>query len=701
MQIHRVGPATFPRLATAALTDLVPENPTDAYVAAVRDVYLYPKSEARQATPLTELRQQLPEKDWKTLQEIPYQTADGLTRTSNFYLSPKTLDLMAADRGWEVAPDGHAVAEVVVIGAGPGGLATAYHLAEKGVNVLTLESGFAGQAFSDAGAQSVHCIRTDRQQSSLIRTGNDQEDLAVSLGLPASLSHIAAHARRAREAYAERTGHEISGVVQGADHDTSVPTPRGELFEHFVEVAQHLACDSDHSMLIEKAPVKTLKRQPDGKFLLETANGHKVYARKVVMATGLVTPGGANSKMMPVLQRLADQNPEQYVMLREDADRVQRNDILNEVLTGVGKRSLILSDRLLGTPEVQLALRQLPPGSHVAMVGSGESAAKGVLEVLYQNPELKVDFYTKAPLEAAQIQVPSENVHPVVLEKAIDDRDFGRQSLERFKEFGTPITPRTMIQLLDLQAAGQVEILELGKYFDENSVRLTANGDGTTEIGIADPEVTENLRLRRAEWAAQGLATAPAAESTRASMIISATGYNREELRNTPLVEQLLAQNLMEICRDPRQGLVGQPLTSGLVSSNCGDVACNTSAALTNAADSTIPGMAVRGRRLAEFLAEELHPGTGARPASTRGVDYVNDFDHEDFRGIARYRGLAPEWVAQADPNSTADRNLRAFPSPDIFLRGLANSHELTVAEQITLASAKNLVNRMGDANFA
>lgn len=684
------------RLATAALTDLVPENPTDAYVKAVRDVYLYPKSSAQTAAPLTELRQQLPPADWKTLQEIPYQTADGLTRTSNFYLAPKTLDLMAADRGWEIAPDGHAVAEVVVIGAGPGGLATAYHLAEKGVKVLTLEGGFAGQAFSDAGAQAVHCIRTDRQQSSVIRTGNSQEDLAVSLGLPASLAHIAPHARQAREAYTRRTGHDISaGVVAGADDDTSVPTPRGELFEHFVEVAQHLACDSDNSMLIEKAPVKTLTRQNDGRFFLETGNGHKVYARKVVMATGLVTQGGANSKMMPVLQRLFEENRENYVMLREDADRVTRNDQLNEVLQGRSQRSLILSDRLLGTPEVQLALRQLPAGSHVAMVGSGESAAKGVLEVLYQNPDLKIDFYTKAPLEAAQIQVPSENVHPVVLEKAIDDRNFGRQTLERFQKFGTPITPRTMVQLLDLQKAGTVQIYELGKYFDEKSVCLTPNGDGTTVISIADPEVSQNLRDRRAEWAAQGLHTTPANEKTHVSMIISATGYDRGELRNTPLVEQMLAQNLMEICTDPQEGLVGQPLTSGLVSSNCADIACNTSAALTNAADSTIPGMAVRGRRLAEFLAEELHPGSGAPQPSRGGVDYVNDFDDTDFRAIARHRGLSPEMLA------SGDENLRTFPSPDGYLRGLAGQQQLTVAEQITLASARNLVSRMGDADFA
>ena len=702
MQVSQHGYLPPPRLVTTAVSDLLDKTTQDPFVAGFRDVYLYPKGDLTQATPLTELRQRLPEADWKALQEAPYQSADGLIRTSNYYLAPKTLDLMAAARGWDQAADGHPIADVVVIGAGPGGLATSYHLAQKGVQVLTLEGGFAGQAFSDGGAQTVHSIRTDRQQSSLIRTGNAAEDQVTSCGLPAGLGQIVAHARHGRESFAQATGHEILGVVEGAPDDGTLPTGRAELFEHFVEVADHLATGPDNSMLIEKAPVTSLKRQ-DGQFCLETARGHKVYARKVVMATGLVTPGGANSKMMPVLQQLADQNPERYVLLREDYDRVAHNEELHQALTGA-PRSLILSDRLLGTPEVQLALRQLPAGAHVAMVGSGESAVKGALEVLSQNPSLKVDFFTKAPLEAAQVQIPTENVHPVVLEKAIDDRDFGRASLERFKNFGTPITPRTMIQLLELQAAGRMQIFEMGAYFDEKSVTLTPQADGTTEISFANPKVRDTLRQRRNDWAAQGLKTdLPVSSNVR--MIISATGYNREELRHTPLVEQMLEQGLMEICSDPQQGLVGQPLTEGLVSSRCPDLACNTSAALTTAADSAIPGMAVRGRRLAEFLASQLPSRPlplQPAPAAEPGLNYASDFSQQDFREIAKYRGLSPQWVASADLRNPEQQNLRTFPDPDRFLRELANSEGdgLSVAEQITLNSARSLIQRLGDATL-
>ena len=107
----------------------------------------------------------------------PQGVADGLYRTTDFYVSPRHLVKKAESLGWDMDKDQAGndvpVADAVVIGAGPGGLSSAFQLARRGARVVTFESETAGHSFSDAGAKPVHHLRTSGYLSNLVRDGFD------------------------------------------------------------------------------------------------------------------------------------------------------------------------------------------------------------------------------------------------------------------------------------------------------------------------------------------------------------------------------------------------------------------------------------------------------------------------------------------------------------------------------------------------
>ncbi len=643
-----------PPLATAPLPELVAPDTQDPYLKAVDDIYLYNKYRPQEGRSLASLRRELSAAEVACLDDLPALTADGLTRNAIHFMGAQTFRGQCEARGWEKVGETPLV-DVVVIGAGPGGLATSYHLAQQGARVVTLEGGYAAQAFSDAGAASVHSMRTDRLLTSLVRTGRALEDLSTVMGLPAGLGQIVAHASAARHQLAERTGHRIDGLPEGVETlDRYQPAARAELFEHFQEVASYLAGGCPNSFLLERSPVVSRQREGDY-FRLKTRAGHELLARQVVLATGLVTPGGANSRPLPVFERLAEAHPERYLTLSKDEDLATHAGLL-------GSRDLILADRLLGRPDVKRALHELPAQSRVAVVGSGESALKGALEVLSQNPTLKVDLFVKAALEPSQVQVPTENFHPVVLEGAPDRPTYGQRSLERFTRFDTPVTPRSMLEALEEVSAGRLRIHEMGAYFDETSVEVEPG-----RIRFRSPEVRAALARQNAAWKAAGLRPEPVPEAIEnVRMVICAAGYDRGAL--APVTDE-----------------------SG--------VSYNSSAVLRTAADSAIPGMAVRGRKLAEELAQRLpvreRPPQAERPENP-GADWAHGYSEEDFQGFVTYRGLAPAWVeSQGGPQETPQFD---FPDPDRFLRELAEREpaSLTPAEKVTLERAYGLVRRMG-----
>ncbi len=688
----RPKPATLasPVPVTLPLNELVGES-ADAFTSQVRDVFLYNKYSPQKAVSLTDLR--LQGEDSQALQcltDLPALSADGLSRTRIHYVAPETFQDICRQRDWEIAPDGSPVADVVIVGAGPGGLATSYHLAQKGARVVTLEGGYAAQAFSDAGAPCVHSMRTDRLLTSLVRTGHALEDLSTVMGLPAGLGQIVAHASQARKLLWETTGHRIQGLPENIESTNRYqPAARAELYEHFQQIANYVAADCPNSFLIERSPVQQIRRDQN-LFYLETSQGHKLYARKLVMATGLVQEGGSNAKSLAILQNLVDEHPEQYLLLQEDQNLIEKAQLMKE------DRQWIVTDRLLGRPEVKLALHQLPGQARVAVVGSGESAIKAALEVLSQNPTLKVDLFSKAPLEAAQVQVPGENFHPVVLEQATRDPGYAEFSKERFARFDTPVTPRSMIEALQEVGAGRLRIHELGSYFDEHSVSIQPSGMNRSSITFTSAEVRANLSKQRQEWESQGLRQPALNQIDNIAMVIQAAGYSREKLPLHPLAQQLQEQALLKM-------QAGQPELDGLTSAACPDLAFNSSMLLGTAADSAIPGMAVRGRQLAEHFSSELPARPlppQALPPEKPGADWANGYTKADFEGFVRYRGLAPNWVeSQGGPQDTPQFH---FPDPERFLRELdeRNPSELTPAEKITLERAHRLRIRMGTPDF-
>lgn len=683
-------PLASPFPVTRSLNELVGES-GDAFTSQVRDVFLYNKYSPQKALSLTDLR--LGGEDPQALQcltDLPALSADGLSRTHIHYIAPETLEEICRQRGWETTSEGSPVADVVVVGAGPGGLATSYHLAQKGSRVVALEGGYAAQAFSDAGAPSVHSMRTDRLLTSLVRTGHALEDLSTVMGLPAGLGQIVTHASQARKQLWETTGHRIQGLPEKIEStDRYQPAARAELFEHFQQVAHYLAADCPNSFLIERSPVQQIRREKD-LFYLETSQGHKLYARKLVMATGLVQEGGSNAKSLAIFQELVQAHPKDYLLLQKDRDLADKAELMKE------NRQWIVSDRLLGRPEVKLALHQLPGQARVAVVGSGESAIKAALEILSQNPTLKVDLFTKAPLEAAQVQVPGENFHPVVLEQATRNRGYADFSKERFDRFDTPVTPRSLIEALQEVSSGRLRIHELGSYFDEHAVSIQPSGMNRSSITFTSEEVRANLSKQRQEWASQGLLQPAVDQVDNIAMVIQATGYSRDKLPLHPLAQQLQEQGLLEM-------QAGQPKLDGLTSSACNDLAFNSTMLLGTAADSAIPGMAVRGRHLAEHFTSELPVRPlppQAVPPEKPGADWANGYTKADFEGFVRYRGLAPNWVeAQGGPQDTPQFH---FPDPERFLRELdeRKPSELTPAERITLERAHRLRIRMGTPDF-
>ncbi len=679
-----------PHLATAPLADLFPENsntPTDGFSQSVASVYLYNKYQPQTAQSLSEIRLTSSNPmETKALSDLAALSADGLTRTHVHYIGPKALEGMCQQRKWDALADGTPVADVVVIGAGPGGLSTSYHLAQKGARVVTLEGGYAAQAFSDSGAGSVHSMRTDRLLTSLVRSGRALEDLATVMGLPAGLGQIVGHAAQARHSLWERTGHQIGGLPEGVDSlDRYQPATRGELFEHFQEVADYIGSDCPNSFLVEQCPVTKIERR-DGLFVIESSKGHRICAKKLVMATGLVQDGGANSKNLPIFQKLADRYPGEYLSLNSDFDLSEKAAAMQ------APKQWIVSDRLLGRPEIKLKLQEMVGNSKVAVVGSGESAIKAALEVLSQNPTLKVELYTKSALEAAQVQLPGENFHPVVLEHGIRDGEYPKESMKRFAQFDTPVTPRSMIEALENVASGRLRIHQLGSFFDEKSISVEPDGNGQTRLQVIDPQVQQNLKAQAKEWADQGLKQSDSGDST-VKMVIQAAGYSREKLKASPLTQQLIAAGVIDAPE-------GVPLVKGLVSSACADLAFNSASVVSAAADSAIPGMAVRGRQLAEHFASELPSRElppQAVPPDNPGADWANGYSDKVFRGFVHSRGLAPNWVeSQGKHRDTPEFH---FPDPERFLRALdsRDPKSLSVAERIVLKSAHHLRLRMGD----
>lgn len=655
---------------------------------------------------------------WQALEDFPKLMADGLMRNSVNYVGPLHLTTQAAAQGWDFdQKSGLPIADSVVIGGGPGGLSSAYHLSENGHRTVLLEGGHTGQAFSDSSAASVHQLRTNVDQTNLTYTTNANH-LGIDVSLTRHRYSIPQKAGAARDDWYQATGQTKHGFAD-SDSDLTRPANRNELFEHMSMISQGLALRYPDTFVIENSPVNGIEvtKGEDGSRLYKvtTEQGHQMMSRSLVLATGFVGTAGEHARTLKQFSELDGGPDSKVAVLGSDHDLVRKNDRLE-------KDSLVFSDRLLGRPEIRQRLRDLPAGSRLAVVGGGESAAKGALEALHLNPELKLDLYTSNPLEPYQTQIPNSVLSGTVTETAIVSSEIAKQTMNELKDFETPIVSATMKELLELESAGRVRIREMGKRFDQTTVEVKAKPDGGFAFQLTDPEVKQNLRNQRSEWQSLGI-YGPEQDAADvlpdADMVMMAVGYDKRSHQAGPLVQQLVDQGAIKF----ENGEVAMG-SDGLTSAEDPMIAINTAAVQKMAADSALPGRAVRAYRLGHYFKERLPERE--KPTSTigRGLKF-NEYidtnqteerifpDVEEAKDYLANGGLPKNFVQfrenrlneLADP---MDRQLatnqweaqKAYPNSAEPLRGLMVREtevpeSLTPVERLLAARARQLRERL------
>ena len=600
----------------------------------------------------------------------PQNCADGLYRTQDYYVPPGALQLNTLAQGWDTS-DSIPVADAVIVGAGPGGLSTAWQLARLGGRVVCFESELAGTAFSDAGAKAVHTMRTSADGTNLIQDGH----ALATLDHPLSLhGHLPAYRRLAlagQKAEQSLTGVSTHGVPpESRDlEDRNSPANRGELFEHLAQLSHSLATDFPQAFLCERSPVSGVEYE-DGLFTVSTSRGHKVKARSVVLATGLTGTEGQQARLLPQFSSLGDS----VTLLGKESDISEKASQLDS------SKSLVMHDRLLGQQVVRQKVQSLPQGSRAAVVGSGESAVKAVLELVHLHPGLSVDLFCKEPMEAAQTQLPNENFHTAVLENTLQDPQAAQDAWEREKLFGTPVTPRTLQELLELQTEGRVRLLEMGTYFDQNSVDVSTRADRAIHIEIKSPEVQNRIRQSHSHFQASGLTPSDSQPFQEGGYgaVVQAVGYQKQPLQDHPL------RHLPpEAHKRLHLNSAGTPF---------------------HPAETSLAGLSVRGRQLAETLAQDIPAErrvTNTVPQD-RGVDW-RTLDRETVQGIIDSRGLHPGFVASVGGDPLHPQYLQIkLPNSDYKLRELYRKREMktiTPAELEVLERALKLADRMDGTN--
>lgn len=558
---------------------------------------------------------------WQALEDFPKLMADGLMRNSINYMGPLHLTTQAAAQGWEFdKASGLPIADSVVIGGGPGGLSSAYHLSENGSHTVVLEGGNTGQAFSDSSAASVHQLRTTLEQSNLTYTANANH-LGIDVSLTRQRESVPKKAAEARDEWYQATGQAEHGFAPSTD-DSTRPANRGELFDHMSMLSQGLAQRYPDTFVIENSPFSSIEvtKGEDGKRLYKvtTEKGHQMMTRSLVLATGFVGTAGEHARTLRQFSNLDQGRGSGVAVIGSDHDLVSKNDRLE-------KDSLVFSDRLLGRPEIRQRIQDLPKGSRLAVVGGGESAAKGALEALHLNPGLSVDLYTSKALEPYQTQIPTSVISANVVETALTDPEIAQKSMDSLKTFETPIVSSTMKELLEMESAGRVRVRELGKRFDENTVGVSTKSGGGFSLQLKDPESRNSLLAQRESWQEAGLYAVHGPEDAAdqlpdADMVMMAAGYDKHSCQAGPLVQQLVDQGAISF----ENGEVAMG-PDGLTSAKDPMIAINTAAVQKNAADSALPGRAIRAFRLGHYFKDKLPDR--AQPATTIGKGlYFNQY---------------------------------------------------------------------------
>ena len=635
----------------------------------------------------------------------PQQCGDGLYRPMDFYTSPGHLIMHGAAQGWEMSKTSDGVevpvADVVVVGAGPGGLTTSWQLARRGGRVVCFESELAGSNFNDGGAKAVHHMRTSVDLTDIVSEGNLIATLEHPISLAGNIDTIRPHARSGRDGQTSLTGEVMHGVPKDSidSNYRNSPATRGELWEHLSQMANSLATDFPNAVLCERSPVQEVTYE-NGLFTVTTARGHKVKCKELVLSTGLTGPKGEQARSLKVLDDLSRSAPDSTVVLQKIGDTQSQATALKEMAEGKKKATLIVNDRLLGDQSFRQTYAAIPKGGRAAIVGSGESAIKGALELAHLNPDVKVDLFVKGYLESAQVQVPSENFAGPVVENTLDDPARSKQLAEMYKVFDTPVTPRSLQEIFELQQAGRMRVVELGAFFDENSVSLTALPDGSTLMNLKDPGVLRTVLDNENEYKAKGLMPRhqtgepyddwsvgnhaqtenTVTQGVSYNAIIQAAGYHKLKLEDHPLA-QLPAEAQSKIH-------------------------ANTISNSVHPAQSALPGLSTGGRHLAEQLAQRLVED-GRRieiVLPERGLT-LSEIPIETVDGFIKNGGVSPVFVEHvkaeiAQNGSHPQQAYLVFPSADDRFRQLYTtpSEQLSPAEREVLERGLHLQKRLKEA---
>ena len=616
------------------------------------------------------------------LNRVPQQSGDGLYRPMDFYTSAGALKLIAQKQNWEMKTEKNGeeipVADAVVVGGGPGGLTSAWQLARRGGRVVCFESELAGSAFSDNTAKSVHHMRTSVNLTNLVREGflNEGFTRQHPLSLHGQIAEYRSHAKAGRDSQLELTGSPIHGVPpESLDlQDEHSPATRGELFEHLASLSYSLANDYPNAILSERSPVDGITFE-DGLYTVTTTRGHKVKAKHLVLATGLTGPQGERGRMLPVFETLFQAQPERYTLLGKDGDSLRERESLESLALGTTKGGLIFNDRLLGDQAVRQTIASYPEGTRAAVIGSGESAIKGALELLHLHPGLKVDLFVKDTLEAAQVQLPIENFHSAVLETTLEDPKAIAAAEDTFRVFDTPVTPRSLQELFEFQQSGRARIVEMGGYFDEESMELTPLGDGNTKLSIRDAAMAQTVSQRSQEYRAKNLMPqdAPGIDGSEYQIFVQSVGYRKLPDSENPLLQL-----------GPEAQL---------------NLHINTAGSAVHPAQTSMPGLSTKGRHLAERIAQDIPE---ERRVHLEQHESWGETEAETVQGIIVNRGLHPGFVRNVkkaiEQDGSHPQELRlTFTSDDTRLRDLARipKEQRSPAEQETLERGYLLAEKM------
>ncbi len=621
-------------------------------------------------------------------------SADGITRSSVRFMAPEVFKQLRQAKGYHPTK-----CDLLVIGGGPAGAATAYYAGDLKLDCVLLEANYLGSSMSDARAIGVKFMRTGSEGSSLAHPDLVSERQQSAIGMPAVMEQLGLRqiAVSAREFVSRTQAVTFPRWLPGREASiTSVdPVARAESFAYFVEVAERAAAQPG-VFISERTKVTQIEpRDAEGRFRVRSSIGHEFQPRYIVFAGGAVGDQAQHARRLPVLDSLVTSNPNLYQLAYSAAE------IHRVALEDSHTRQLIVNDALLGESKyLQQTIRDLSPGTKVALIGSGESMAKSAVYLASLNPGIQVCVFAKTRLEPALGQNPSFGGAADANFQSIQDKDYAATTLRIVRDyFGTPVTPESMQDILDHVQAGRIKVFEMGMHFNEESVRLkaeTRSGKTVTQINLGESRelVKESLAKQTAEWGTAGLLPSKGSlfeDATRQLLaeingpIIVAAGYDREKMRKSdPLFQQMEKLGMVQLRDDSRLHTSEVQLDSktGLFSEHEPNLAFVGASNINGPGDGVFSGGGLRALLVAQSIAAKL----GKRIPADEKIKFAYSPSGRQLRAADKVEVPNDKLVPSA--RFPGSRHLAAIARK-------AQHSELSPAEKLVLKRGDELQTRM------